>query len=84
MKRNILILICIFIMGVYFGISINAALSRTYTNQNSLIKAYQQYYSNTEVLLDELDSAYNWVDGYDNYDYYSSKAKIDSLTNNIQ
>ena len=47
--------------------------------QNNLIKAYNSYYNGTERLLDDLDSAYNWVDGYDNYEYYSSKAKIDSL-----
>lgn len=52
--------------------------------QYQLIKAYEQYYSSTEALLNDLDSAYNWVDGYDNYEYYYSKAKVDSLTNNIQ
>lgn len=54
------------------------------SKQCQLIKAYEQYYNGSERLLDELDSAYNWVDGYDSYEYYSSKARIDSLTNNIQ
>lgn len=49
------------------------------SSQVKLIKAYNSYYNGTERLLDDLDSAYNWVDGYDNYEYYSSKAKIDSL-----
>ena len=49
------------------------------SSQVKVVKAYDSYYNNTERLLDDLDSAYNWVDGYDNYEYYSSKAKIDSL-----
>lgn len=64
-------IIGLLIMNLYFY-SLNK-------RQNNLIKAYSSYYNNTERLLDDLDSAYNWVDGYDNYEYYSSKAKIDSL-----
>lgn len=64
-------IIGLLIMNLYFY-SLNK-------RQNNLIKAYSSYYNGTERLLDDLDSAYNWVDGYDNYEYYSSKAKIDSL-----
>lgn len=46
-----------------------------------LIKAYRVYYQNTEELLDTLEKQYNWVDGYDAYDYYEAKAKLDSLIN---
>ena len=64
-------IIGLLIMNLYFY-SLNK-------RQNNLIKAYSSYYNGTERLLGNLDSAYNWVDGYDNYEYYSSKAKIDSL-----
>lgn len=47
--------------------------------RTKLNKAYKQYMRGTEQLLDELDSAYCWVDGYDNYDYYAGKHKVDSL-----
>lgn len=46
-----------------------------------LIKAYREYYQRTEVLLDTLENQYDWVDGYDAYDYYEAKAKLDSLIN---
>lgn len=74
-------ILCFFIaiLGI---ITINNIRYRV--KQHNLIKAYEQYYQGTESLLNDLDSAYNWVDGYDNYEYYSSKAKIDSLTHNIQ
>ena len=69
------------ILGCLIGILLGIIISciNTISNQKKLIKAYNSYYNNTEILLDDLDSTYNWVDGYDNYEYYSSKAKIDSL-----
>lgn len=69
------------ILGCLISILLGIIISciNTISNQKKLIKAYSSYYNGTERLLDDLDSAYNWVDGYDNYEYYSSKAKIDSL-----
>ena len=66
----------LFLIGMIMGYFIH-----TNAEQAKLIKAYQSYQNSTETLLNELDSAYNWVDGYDNYEYYYSKAKIDSLSN---
>lgn len=44
-----------------------------------LIKAYDAYYKHTEELLDTLNSECDWVDAFDPYDYYESRAKLDSL-----
>ena len=41
------------------------------------ITIYHNYYENTENLLDTLETQYNWVDAIDNYDYYSSRDKIE-------
>lgn len=79
MKHLTVLFIGVILLGILFHIQYSIT-----KDKNQLIKAYNQYYSNTETLLDELDSAYNWVDGHDDYEYYSSKAKVDSLTNNIQ
>lgn len=46
-----------------------------------LIKAYEQYYDGCEELLDTLNNNYNWVDSYDNYNYYEGVEKLDSLYN---
>lgn len=68
------------LIGTIIGLLImNLYFYSSNKRQDNLIKAYNSYYNGTERLLDDLDSAYNWVDGYDNYEYYSSKAKIDSL-----
>lgn len=78
MKQLIIPVLCL------IGLSISLYIQHSISSQkDKLIQAYEQYYSNTEHLLDDLDSAYNWVDGYDSYEYYSSKAKVDSLTNNV-
>ena len=47
--------------------------------KTELIKAYDAYNKATEELLDILDSQYDWADAFDPYDYYESKAKLDSL-----
>lgn len=47
--------------------------------QSELIEAYDEYNKHTEELLDALDSEYDWVDAFDPYDYYESRAKLDSL-----
>ncbi len=44
-----------------------------------LIKAYEVYNKATEELLDTLDNQYDWVDTFDPYEYYESRAKLDSL-----
>ena len=46
---------------------------------SNLIQAYSSYNKATEELLDTLDSQYDWVDAFDPYDYYESRAKLDSL-----
>ena len=46
---------------------------------NELIDAYDAYNKATEELLDTLDAQYDWVDAFDPYDYYDSRAKLDSL-----
>ena len=47
--------------------------------QSRLIEAYDAYNKHTEELLDTLNSEYDWVDAFDPYDYYESRAKLDSL-----
>jgi hypothetical protein len=39
------------------------------------------YYDATESLLDDLNNEYDWVDAYDNYNYYDAKHSVDSLIN---
>lgn len=70
------------LLGLFIGTLIGSIISLylEIKHQDKIIASYKQYYQGTESLLDELDSAYNWVDGYDRYEYYSSKTKIDSLT----
>lgn len=46
---------------------------------NSLLNAYDSYNKATEDLLDTLDNQYNWVDAYDPQEYYTSRAKLDSI-----
>ena len=47
--------------------------------QSNLIEAYDVYNKTTEELLDTLDAHYDCVDAFDPYDYYESRAKLDSL-----
>lgn len=47
--------------------------------QSYLIEAYDTYNKYAEELLDTLNSEYDWVDAFDPYDYYESRAKLDSL-----
>jgi hypothetical protein len=39
------------------------------------------YYDAAESVLDDLQEQYDWVDAYDNYEYYDSKHSVDSLIN---
>ena len=43
------------------------------------LEAYDAYNKATEELLDTLENQYNWVDAVDPYNYYNSRAKLDSL-----
>lgn len=49
----------------------------------TIIEAYEQYYRGAETLLEEINDQYNWVDGFDNYDYYEGREKIEKLKINI-
>lgn len=51
----------------------------TLQHKTELIKAYDAYNKATEELLDTLDNQYDWVDAIDSYNYYESRAKLDSL-----
>lgn len=64
-----LIAIVAFIAGLKIG----------HPNDLQLIQAYDEYNKATEELLDSLDREYNWADAFDPYDYYESRAKLDSL-----
>ena len=46
------------------------------------ITIYHNYYENTENFLDTLETQYNWVDAVDNYNYYSSRDKIEKTIKN--
>lgn len=46
---------------------------------NNLLSAYNSYNKATEDLLDTLENQYNWVDAIDSYEYYESRAKLDSI-----
>lgn len=52
--------------------------------QNKIIKTYNAYNKSTEEFLDTLENDYNWIDVYDPYDYYESRAKLDTLLYNIK
>lgn len=43
------------------------------------LQLHWKYYDAVENLLDKLDSAYDWVDAFDPYEYYEAKYKLDSL-----
>ena len=59
--------------------NLQVANYNTLKYKTELIKAYGAYNKATEELLDTLDNHYDWVDAFDPYDYYESRAKLDSL-----
>ena len=61
------------IVGFVAGHSVATSESVKY------LEAYDAYNKATEELLDTLDNHYDWVDAIDPYDYYDSRAKLDSL-----
>lgn len=43
------------------------------------LEAYRSYFRDTEELLDTLENTYGWADAFDPYNYYESRAKLDSI-----
>nr|DAF36609.1 MAG TPA: hypothetical protein [Crassvirales sp.] len=85
MKKTILLCsfaaIVAFVAGLKAGQpnDLQVANYSTLQHKTELIKAYDAYNKATEELLDTLDNQYDWVDAIDSYDYYESRAKLDSL-----
>ena len=85
MKKTILLCslaaIVAFVAGLKSGQPNDLQIANYSTLQykTKLIKAYDAYNKATEELLDTLDNHYDWVDAFDPYDYYESRAKLDSL-----
>lgn len=81
-----------FCIGAFVGLVVTACFFINYCNGNNkkqgkIIKAYEQYYKNTEILLDSLDGTHNMnlmdTDLCTDYgtDYLNAKCTVDSLTN---
>ena len=70
-----------FVAGLKVGQpnDLQVANYNTLQYKTELIKAYDAYNKAAEELLDTLDNQYDWVDAFDPYDYYESRAKLDSL-----
>lgn len=77
MKKTILL--CSFAAIVAFVAGFMVCQNTIVKQQSNLIDSYDAYNKATEELLDTLDSQYDWVDAFDPYDYYESRAKLDSL-----
>ena len=80
-----------FCIGTFIGIIVAACFIINYYNgsnktQGKIIQAYEQYYKNTETLLDSLDCTHNLnlmdTDLETDYsvNYLNTKNKVDSLT----
>ena len=74
-----IILLCSFAAIVAFVAGFMVCQNTTVRHQSDLIEAYDAYNKHTEELLDTLEKYDNWVDRFDPYEYYESKAKLDSL-----
>ena len=77
MKKTLIIYILSIILGMIVGFV--AGHSVATSESVKYLEAYDAYNKATEELLDTLDSQYDWVDAIDSYDYYESRAKLDSL-----
>ena len=77
MKKNIILCIASIILGAIAGFI--AGHSAATSELVKYLEAYDAYNKATEELLDTLDNEYDWVDAIDPYDYYESRAKLDSL-----
>ena len=78
-----------FCIGAFIGIIVAACFIINYYNgsnktQSKIIQAYEQYYKNTETLLDSLDNSLDLMDTdlCTDYgaDYLNAKQTVDSLT----
>lgn len=79
-----------FCIGAFVGMIVAACFIINYYNgsnktQGKIIQAYEQYYKNTETLLDSLDNSLDLMDtdlctDYGT-DYLNAKSTVDSLTN---
>ena len=71
MKKDLLLILpcvlSIMAIGFIFGI--------WYSDINR-VQPYRDYYDATESLLDTLDHYYDWVDGFDPYEYYEAKENL--------
>lgn len=76
-----LVAIASFVAGLKVGQpnDLQVANYNTLPYKIELIEAYDTYNKATEELLDTLDNQYDWVDAFDPYNYYESRAKLDSL-----
>ena len=85
MKKTILLCSLAAIAAFVAGLKVGQPNDLQVANYNTLqykielIKAYDAYNKATEELLDTLDAQYDWVDAFDPYDYYESRAKLDSI-----
>ena len=77
MKKTLIICILSIILGMIAGFV--AGHSVATSELVKYLEAYDDYNKATEELLDTLDNQYDWVDAFDPYDYYDSRAKLDSL-----
>lgn len=74
-----IIFLCSFATIVAFVAGFMVCQNTIVRQQSDLIEAYDAYNKHTEELLDTLEKYDNWVDRFDPYEYYESKAKLDSL-----
>lgn len=77
MKRTLIICILSIILGMIAGFVAEHSVATS--ESVKYLEAYDAYSKATEELLDTLDNQYNWVDAIDSYNYYDSRAKLDSL-----
>lgn len=79
-----------FCIGAFIGMIVTACFIINYYNgsnktQGKIIQAYEQYYKNTEILLDSLDGTHDLnlmdTDLETDYgvDYLEAKSKVDEL-----
>lgn len=73
------LVLCTLAAIVAFCAGFMVCQNTTVKQQSNLIEAYDAYNKHTEELLDTLEKYDNWVDRFDPYDYYESRAKLDSL-----
>lgn len=90
-KHSFMDHINLFLVGAVIGVIIGTCFSiNTLKGKNAKteekLKAYEQYYKNTETLLDSLDGTHNLdlmdTDLATDYgaDYLDAKSKVDNLT----